>query len=506
MRRNGFGVSRDPILKPLDNIECRDAILNEDNTEATWPQADVVIGNPPFLGDRRMISVLGEDNTLHMRAAFDGRLPGGADLVCYWFEKALALMLDGKSERAGLVATNSIRGGANRQVLDRIQAASGIFEAWSDEPWVVDGAAVRVSIVCFQREMKIGTIRLNDSVVTEISSDLTAGSTVVTGVVRLHENAASSFIGTQKNGPFDIPGTLAREWLVMPVNPNGRPNSDVVLRWTNGGSLVRRDEDRWIIDFGPKMPEQEAELYEAPFKYVVENVRPTRVGLRRQWHRTKWWLHGDPRPGMRVALQPLARYIITPRVSKHRLFVWAHRSVLPDSATVAIARSDDATFGILHSRFHESWSLRLGTWLGVGNDPRYTPSTTFETFPFPEGLAPNLPASTYATDPRAIRIADAAKRLNELRQAWLNPPDQVMRSPEVVPGLPDRILPINDKAAATLKKRTLTNLYNERPAWLAHAHRDLDSAVAAAYGWPAEIVEDEALTRLVALNQSRAVE
>ena len=142
--------------------------------------------------------------------------------------------------------------------------------------------------------------------------------------------------------------------------------------------------------------------------------------------------------------------------------------------------------------------------MGKGNDPRYTPTTTFETFPFPEGLTPDIPAADYADDPRAIAIAEAARRLNELRENWLNPEDLVKREPEVVPGYPDRILPVDEKAAAILKKRTLTNLYNERPAWLDHAHRDLDDAVAAAYGWPADLTDDEVLARLFELNQERA--
>jgi type II restriction/modification system DNA methylase subunit YeeA len=148
--------------------------------------------------------------------------------------------------------------------------------------------------------------------------------------------------------------------------------------------------------------------------------------------------------------------------------------------------------------------LRLCTWLGVGNDPRYTPTTTFETFPFPGGLTPNIPAKNYENDPRAVAIAKAAKHLDELRNAWLNPPDLIDIVPEVVPGYPDRILPKDEKAAVELKKRTLTNLYNARPQWLADAHRDLDAAVAAAYGWPADISEEDALAKLLALNLARA--
>ncbi|KGJ13995.1 hypothetical protein IX55_16475 [Paracoccus sanguinis] len=145
----------------------------------------------------------------------------------------------------------------------------------------------------------------------------------------------------------------------------------------------------------------------------------------------------------------------------------------------------------------------------MGNDPRYTPSTTFETFPFPEGLAPDTPAADYADDPRAQAIAAAAARLNDLREAWLNPPDLVRRVPEVVPGYPDRILPVDDKAERELKKRTLTNLYNARPAWLDNAHKALDEAVAEAYGWgddwrAGRLNDDEILSRLFKLNTDRA--
>jgi len=128
----------------------------------------------------------------------------------------------------------------------------------------------------------------------------------------------------------------------------------------------------------------------------------------------------------------------------------------------------------------------------------------FETFPFPESLTPDIPAALYASDPHAKRIATAAKRLDELRNAWLNPPDLIGIEPEVVPGYPDRILPKDTVAAVELRERTLTNLYNQRPQWLVAAHRDLDAAVADAYGWPADISEEDALARLLELNLARA--
>ncbi len=181
--------------------------------------------------------------------------------------------------------------------------------------------------------------------------------------------------------------------------------------------------------------------------------------------------------------------------------------MLPDKNLIVIPRDDDTFFGLLQSKMHELWSLRKGS--DLQDRPRYTHTSTFATFPFPEGLTPDIPAADYANDPRAQAIARAAARLNELRENWLNPPELVKRVPEVVPGYPDRILPVDKRAADILKKRTLTNLYNERPTWLAHAQRDLDRAVAAAYGWQADfdsggLTDDEILKGLFELNQERA--
>ena len=506
MRRNGFSGTRNPILKPLDTIECRDAILTPDGTEPEWPEADVVIGNPPFLGGKLLITHLGEDFVSRMFATYSGRVPAEADLVCYWFEKAGQQIASGKAKRAGLVATNSIRGGANRRALQAATDTRRIFEAWSDEPWVIDGAAVRVSLVCFSRagDESVAGARLDGESVDEIYADLTArhgGAGVdLTDVRRLPENAGRAFMGDTKGGPFDVAGDQAREWLRLPANPNGRTNADVLKPWVNGMDLTRRPAGKWIVDFGWTMSSGAAALYEGPFRWVQERVYPMRQQNRIEVHRLEWWRHLRPRPEMWGALDGLSRYIATPRVAKYRLFVWLDARVCPDSATIAIARDDDATFGILHSRFHEVWSLRLCTWLGKGNDPRYTPSTTFETFPFPPCLTPNIPASDYAADPRAVAVALETQRLVELRDRWLNPPEWVEWVDEPVSGYPKRSVPRDEDAAKALKKRTLTNLYNARPQWLADAHAALDAAVAAAYGWSADISDDEVLRKLLALN------
>ena len=503
MRRNGFSNSTNPILDPLDTIECRDAILAPDGGEPDWPQADVVIGNPPFFGHRMMRKVLGEEYTLTLRSTYRRSIPAFADLVCYWFHKAGKLVAQGGLARAGLVATNSIRGGKNRTVVDRIVADSAIFDAWSDEPWVVDGAAVRVSMVCFGPRDAGLPISLNGGQAGHINADLTPEGLDMTQVARLASNRSASFAGGKKYGPFDIPGDLAREWLRLPANPNGRPNADVLKPWVNGMDLTRRSAGKWVIDFGSLMTEMEAALYEAPFAYVAEHVRPTRKDDRARKVREFWWRHETTRPQMQAALSRLSRCIATPAVAKYRPFVWCDTRIYPDQQLIVIARDDDVTFGILHSRFHEAWSLKLGTWLGKGNDPRYTPTTTFETFPFPVGLSPDIPVSDYADDPRAVATAGAARRLTELRDRWLNPPEWVEWLDEPVPGYPKRPVARAEAAAKELKGRTLTNLYNARPQWLADAHAALDAAVAAAYGWDVGISEDEALGNLLASNQAR---
>ena len=498
--RNGFNIKRRPVLGRLDGIVCRDALVNRGGTEASWPKADVIIGNPPFLGGKLMRKSLGDSYIEMLFKLFAGRVPAEADLVTYWFAKAWETVHAGTCHRVGLVATNSIRGGANRRVLARVVEEGAIFDAWSDEPWVIDGVAVRVSLVCFGKEE--ASTHLDGRAVQRINADLTASISDLTTARRLPENHGVAFMGDTKGGAFDIPGELARRWLALALNPNGRPNCEVLCPWVNGMDLTRRSADKWIIDFGGEMSEAEAALYEAPFAYALKHVKPDRLKNRRENYRLYWWRHVEPRPGMWNALGNGSRYLATVTVGKHRVFAWFPTMICPDHQLIVLARGDDTAFGILHSRFHEMWALRLGT--SLEDRPRYTPSTTFETFPFPRGLTPNMPASAYGSDPRAVAIANAARRLDELRTNWLNPTDLVEIVPEVVPGYPDRILPKNAAAAAILKKRTLTNLYNERPAWLDNAHRDLDAAVAAAYGWPANISDEDALARLLALNHARS--
>lgn len=429
MLSNGFNYLRDPILRPLHNIECRDAVLNltdpDQPREPEWPSATVILGNPPFSGTNLMRRDLGDEYVETLRDVYSERIPGGADLVCYWHEKARAMIEEGSVRRVGLLATQGIRGGANRTVLKRIKDTGDIFMAWSDEPWVVEGAAVHVSFIAYDDGTE-QTRTLNGEAVAVINANLTSGPDI-TVTQRLRKNANIAFQGPVKVGPFDVPRSVAAAMLAA-QNPDGRSNSGVVRPWVNGLDITRRPRNMWIIDFAD-MSESEAALYEEPFEFVKQHVRPVREQNRRGRRRRFWWLHGETVPGLRTAIAGLRRFIVTPRISKHRLFMWVPAETLPDTAVVAIGREDDYTFGVLHSNAHELWARALGTQLEAR--PRYTPTTTFETFPFP-----------YPDDATREEIAAAAEQLDALRNGWLNP--RHMAEPD-------------------LRRRTLTNLYNQRP-------------------------------------------
>ena len=478
LRDNGFGAPSEPILKPLDTIRQMDAILAFDDAgnpvEPAWPDADVIVGNPPFLGDKKMRAELGDGYIDALRALYKGRVPGGADLVTYWFERARALIAQGSVKRAGLLATQSIRAGANRKVLEQIKQSGDIFMGWADRAWVLDGAAVRVSMVGFDANKE--TVReLNGIAVQSINANLTS-ELDLTKTKRLNENAGLCFQGPVKVGAFDIASEVAVQMLSAPLNPNGRPNTDVVVPWINGIDITRRPRGMFIIDFG-EMTEGEAALYERPFEYVRAHVKSERDINNRERRRLYWWHHGETVPGFRVAVQNLSRFICTPRVSKHRMFIWTDGRTLPDSRLYVVARADDYFFGVLHSRVHEVWSLATSSRHGDGNSVTYNNTTCFETYPFPWP-----PGQEPEANPQVEAIAAAARRLVELRTNWLNP---------------------QGADEAELKKRTLTNLYNARPTWLAHAHAQLDAAVCAAYGWPSDLSDDEILARLLALNLAR---
>jgi hypothetical protein len=301
MRSHGYQIERRPILGRLDAIECRDAILGPDlanPVEPSWPDAEFIVGNPPFLGGKLLRRSIGDDAYVDaLFAIYDGRVPREADLVTYWFEKARAMIEEGHSKRAGLLATQGIRGGASRRVLQRIESSGAIFMALSDEQWILDGAAVHISFVCFDDGTEMERTLDGHSVVS-INANLTVGVDL-TQARRLRENLGIAFMGDTKGGPFEISNEWARKLLDAP-NPDGSNNADVVRPWVNGLDITGRPRHMWIIDFGVDMTREQAALHEAPYQYGVMTVEPVRRTSRSTI--AEWWLHERPRVDMRAAL------------------------------------------------------------------------------------------------------------------------------------------------------------------------------------------------------------
>ena len=579
-RDNGFPNDRSPVLQNLDGFQNEDALLvphfrskaktlkdaqagehtGDDAlkfyTERKWPECDVIVGNPPFLGDKLMRRELSGHYVEELRRTYGNRIPGQSDLCCYWFEKARDLIENGKCKRAGLLATQGIRGGANREVLKRIKETGGIFFAESDRRWILAGANVHVSMVGFDDDSEQTRV-LDGHVVDAINANLSAAADLTSAELQ-RCNCGLSFIGVSMHGPFDLAEAEALQLLGAGGNPTGYANADVVRPILNALEMTKRTERRWIIAFDPEDSIEKAALYERPFAKAAESVMPVRMQNNRAVYRQRWWIHGEPRPAMLAALRPLPRFIATPRVSKHRVFVWMTPERLPSDATVAFARDDDYFFGVMHSRIHEVWALAQGTQLREKESGfRYTPTTCFETFPFPFAddllrpkddpaqITAKFRAAHYHTDQSSVvredppprtpdehraAIAAAAAELNALRERWLNPPEWTHTRTLEFPASADgpwaryveaqtvdpktrigtvcyaRTEPRDAESAAKLKKRTLTNLYNERPAWLALAHERLDATVAAAYGWPADSSDDQVLESLLALNFARAAD
>jgi hypothetical protein len=558
MHHNGFNPPSNPVLEPIESIRRMDAILDfrsaDEIYEPIWPTAEFVIGNPPFLGDKRMRNRLGKDYTETLRAKYKGRLPGRSDLCCYWFEKAREMVVAKRCSRAGLLATQAIRGGGNRAVLEHIKESGDIFFAVSDRDWILDGATVHVSLIGFDSGSETLKV-LDGECVATINANLTSFIDI-TKSKQLKANKNAGFMGCTPSGPFEMPDDEALRFLSMP-NPHGRPNSDVLRPWLIGDDITDRYRFEWVIDMSHLAAEHQAASYELPYRRVSELVTEAR-----QKYTTggdSIWRFERPRPKMRKAMLGLDRFLATSMVSKHVFFQWLPVIHLPANLVIAFASGEDFLLGLLHSRVHTLWAIEMGTQLrDAASGGRYTHTTCFETFPYPE-----------TSDAQHTAIAEAARELDQLRTNWLNPPEwtttQTLEFPGTVGGPWDRYIdpatvrPINSSAplsppgrgaggeggeagtrrnhpsptlplkgrepeevirigtvkyprtiprdeasAKELKKRTLTNLYNQRPAWLDLAHKKLDEAVFAAYGWPADISDDDLLAKLLELNLERA--
>ena len=400
---NGFAYTQRPILTPLDTIRQTDAILDltdpEHPAEPEWPAAEFIVGNPPFLGHVPFHESLGDEYVAAVYALYGNRIPNSSDLCCYWLEKARAQIETRATKRAGLLATQAIRFQSNRPVLTRIKETGDIFAAISDKDWVLEGAAVRISIICFDDGTETDR-SLDGNSASNVNADLTIGFDLTTAKP-LSENRNLAFQGVGKVGDFDIPATVAMEMLDKP-NPHGRPNTEVIRRWVNGVDITQRPRDMWIIDFGTDRAEEDAALYEVPYEHIKANVKPQRIKNKMQWRAANWWLHGYLATEMRRMLSPLPRYIGTSVTAKHRFFAWLPADRLPSNSVIVVASAEDYMLGVLQSRPHIVWALAMGTQLE--DRPRYIVSTCFETFPFP------LP-----TEEQREAIGAAAAALNALR-------------------------------------------------------------------------------------------
>jgi len=548
-RTQGDAPHAEPIIRDFHNIECRDAVLAWDRVEplldasgqpvtrwdgrttkihpitgaevpdetariptynyvnprpAEWPQADFIVGNPPFIGVARMRDALGDGYTVALRRTYK-KLPASIDYVMYWWDMAAELTRQGKTERFGLITTNSLRQTFNRRVLqshlDAKNPLSLLF-AIPDHPWVdsADGAAVRISMTVAESGDKSGLLQIviaenrndeTDESAIELSkqtgklqADLSIGANV-SGAKPLQANSGISNRGVQLIGAgFILTVNEAKELGYG----KSTDLENRIRQYRNGRDITQTPRNVLVIDlFGlgvDEVREKHPELYQR----VLERVKPERDQNRDKKTRENWWIHGRPREELREALDGLARYIATVETSKHRFFVFLDKTILPDNKLINIA-SDDANYlGVLSSRVHVAWALAAGSWLGVGNDSVYVKGNCFEKFPFPD-----------ATDAQKARIRalgeqlDAHRKRQQAQHPSLTLTELYNVMESVRAGQP---LSAKEKA---IHEQGLISL-------LAQLHADLDAAVFAAYGWPADLSDEEILQKLVDLNAERAGE
>lgn len=496
-----------------------------------WPDADFIVSNPPFCGNKPMRKALGDSYTEALRSVYK-QVPQTADLVMYWWEKAAASVRAGKARRFGLITTNSITQKFNRGVIEAHTGAKkdplAVTFAIADHPWVVSGAAVRIAMTVGARAAEangqavlatVAAEERGDGVeslaqrvevatkgVAAIHSDLTGGANVA-AAIPLRANTGISFQGMNLVGEgFRLTGTELRQFGYP---PDSLPS--VVKPYMNARDLTQGADQRWVIDLFGMTAEQVRERHPALYQRVVDRVKVERDHNKRDSRRKNWWLFGEPVGKLRTALKGLKRYIVTPETSKHRFFVFAPMELLPDHKLYAIASDDAFVFGVLSSRLQTVWALAAGGWLGVGNDPVWSNTTCLGHFPFPG-----------ATEAQISRIRNLAEKLDAHRKSVLTGGFLAARAPGPISVLADSAVDV---------PVTFTGMYNAlqrlreaesggKPLHYAERafhdraligvlrslHDDLDAAVAEAYGWDAKLADEATLEKLVALNAERASE
>ncbi|OGX92085.1 DNA methyltransferase [Hymenobacter coccineus] len=510
LRTHGLTQLAEPLLDNYQNIKQQDAVLghNADYSKtwpAEWPEADFIVGNPPFVGDKAMRRALGDEYVTSLRKTYAGQVPESADLVMYWWQRAAQLAASGKVERFGFITTNSITQTFNRRVVqeflaDTAQPVSLVY-AISDHPWVdaTDGAAVRVAFTVAERGVLPGSlfqvvqetaadddahdVLLMETVGT-INSDLTMGADVANAIA-LKAAAGLSNVGMALYGAgFQVtPSEAVALGLgkLLGLEQHIRP-------YLNGRDMMQKTRGLMVIDLFGLTTDEVLESYPAVYQRIIEKVKPERDNNNRASYRTKWWTFGEPRKQLRPALAGLSRIIVTTQTAKHRVFMFLDGKTLPDNTLFVIASESAYHLGVLSSKAHVTWAMATGGWLGVGNDSRYNGSRCFDPYPFP-----------LATEDQQAKIGKLAEQLDAHRKR------QQAQHP---------VLTLTDLYNVVEKLRTGQVLNAKEQitheqglaAIVLNLHHQLDAAVADAYGWPATLSDAEVLTRLMQLNQQRLAE
>ncbi|PHI19216.1 SAM-dependent methyltransferase [Lewinellaceae bacterium SD302] len=467
---------------------------------AEWPEADFIVGNPPFIGTSRMREALGDGYTEAIRKAYKN-VPASADFVMYWWDKAAELLRAGKTERFGFITTNSIKQTFNRRVIqhhmNQKKPLSLVF-AIPDHPWVdsVDGAAVRIAMTVGEFDNAEGILQsieeekfLDDFATVKlkpirgkISADLTIGANVAEAI-KLKSNERMASMGLKLHGGGFIIDRNRALKFGLEVLPG---LDDHIKLYFNGRDLTDRPRNVMVIDLLGLSSEEVANRYPEVYNHLLITVKPERDQNNRKQYRDFWWILGEPRATFRPALRSLKNYIVTPMTAKHRFFTMLDMSILPDQGLVMIASESYYITGILSSAIHVDWALANGAVLGP--TPRYNASRCFETFPFPE-----------ATDPQKQKIRQLAERLDAHRKT-----QQAQHPKLTMTGMYNVLEKLRAEEPLNNKEKTI---YDQGLVGiLREIHDELDAAVAEAYGWPADLEEQEILQRLVDLNAERAAE
>ena len=462
--------------------------------QAEWPQADFIVGNPPYLGQARMRETFGDGYVEALRDAYSD-IPDSADYVMFWWFRAAECVSAGQTFRAGLITTNTITQTQNRLVAERV-AAKGVHVRWAvaDHPWIDErgSAAVRVAMTVLEKKSQHAMLlRVNDKaeVIEEIRTsclnmDLSVNADVPgASLVSLDANSSLASRGFQLIGSgFILTAEEAHKLLAL--DPH---NVEVIKQYRHGKDLTTKPRGVFVIDFGVR-DEDEARTSPLLYDIVRSRVKPGRDANNDRSTREKWWKFGRNREEFRQALHGLIRYIATSETSKHRFFVFLSHDVAPDNMLVCVASGDAWHLGVLSSTVHVHWALAAGGRLGVGNDPRYNKTLCFDPFPFPD-------------PPKELReeIRLMAEALDQHRK------DAIARDERVtMTGMYNVVEKLRSGEKLTDKERAVHEI--AACGVLRDLHDELDRLVARAYGWPWPMEREEVLERLVALHDERVEE